>query len=100
MKYKLFIKIKIISGTKEERGLSKWRETLEASQKRRKPVQYNMPFVTRIIKRIKCCVYFPISPTFSKSPIACCKKAKKQKAYELDVVTTDFKPVQQNGSGT
>lgn len=95
-----FILDNTVPGTKEERGLLRWRETLEASQKRRKPVQYNMPFVTRIIKRIKCCVYFPISPTFSKSPLTCCKKTRNQKAYELDVVTTDIKPVQQNGGGT
>ncbi|XP_061192833.1 solute carrier family 23 member 2-like [Saccostrea echinata] len=93
-----FILDNTVPGSKEERGLLKWRETLDLSLERRKPVQYNMPLVTKLLKRLKCCAYFPISPTFSKSPLNCCKKSRTQKKYDPDIVLTDTKPVQQNGS--
>ncbi|XP_022311362.1 solute carrier family 23 member 2-like isoform X1 [Crassostrea virginica] len=95
-----FILDNTVPGSKEERGILKWRGKFEDSSERtRKRVQYNMPFVTKIIKKIRCCVYFPISPTFSKNILDCCRREKKQKAYELDVVLTDNKPVQPNENG-
>ncbi|XP_048745000.2 solute carrier family 23 member 2-like isoform X2 [Ostrea edulis] len=89
-----FILDNTVPGSKEERGLSKWRETLDSSALRRKTVQYNLPLVTTFIQRMKCCAYFPISPTFNKSYKNCCTKSKKQKTYEL----SDVKTRQENGS--
>lgn len=40
-----------------------------------KPVMYEYPYVTKYIKKINCCSYFPLSPTFNKElNCSCCSK--------------------------
>ncbi|CAC5404080.1 Solute carrier family 23 member 2 [Mytilus coruscus] len=71
-----FILDNLVPGTLEERGILKWRESLYTkSGGAMKPVMYEYPYVTKYIKKINCCSYFPLSPTFDKElNCSCCSK--------------------------
>ncbi|XP_063434881.1 solute carrier family 23 member 2-like isoform X2 [Mytilus trossulus] len=88
-----FILDNLVPGTLEERGILKWRESLYTkSGGAMKPVMYEYPYVTKYIKKITCCSYFPLSPTFNKElNCSCCSKENetpepsKSQEYHLAV---------------
>ncbi|XP_061180524.1 solute carrier family 23 member 2-like [Saccostrea echinata] len=69
-----FILDNTVPGTPEERGLVKWRENTYSSGSAQEltPVQYEWPYITKYIEKLKCCSYFPVSPSFKEIPIVCC----------------------------
>jgi hypothetical protein len=75
-------------GTLEERGILKWRENAYSTEdsKELKHVQYEWPFFTKYIQKLRCCSYFPISPTFKEIPIKCCGNKDKD-SYDMDIET-------------
>lgn len=75
------------TGTPEERGLLKWRENTYSSDDSHelKHVQYEWPFFTKYIKKLNCCSYFPISPTFEGIPVKCC--GSKDRRYDMEEET-------------
>lgn len=91
-----FILDNAVPGTLEERGILKWRQSLYDSTKQNtKRVMYEFPFVTKYMKKVNCCSYFPLSPTFDKEMnCSCCskdnnkdrkEKKDKQHNYHLSV---------------
>ncbi|XP_050398846.1 solute carrier family 23 member 2 [Patella vulgata] len=85
----------LVPGTLEERGISKWRENLVNKNKKGfedNSKIYELPFITKYLRKIKCCFYVPLSPTFDKEfTCNCCVKSKEQSpnqelyVYEQDV---------------
>ncbi|KAK3101738.1 hypothetical protein FSP39_005980, partial [Pinctada imbricata] len=68
-----FILDNTLPGTQEERGILKWLgNTEEDDAEDRVEVNYDIPLVTRLLERVKCCSYFPISPTFHKESVCPC----------------------------
>ena len=45
---------------------------------------YEFPYVTKYIQKVKCCSYFPLSPTFDKElNCSCCSKDSNRQKDEL-----------------
>ncbi|KAL5021813.1 hypothetical protein ScPMuIL_000968 [Solemya velum] len=64
-----FLLDNLLPGTDEERGIKKWRVQSESDEADVSSVTiYNIPFVTKILEKIKLCSYIPMSPTFA----TCC----------------------------
>jgi len=62
-----FILDNTIPGTDEERGIKKWREALVGGDEDSLPSEqevYDLPLVSKYIRRLWCLRYLPISPTF------------------------------------
>ncbi|XP_071090074.1 solute carrier family 23 member 2-like isoform X3 [Haliotis cracherodii] len=78
----------LVPGTEEERGITKWRLSMEGPGDYYITGEdtYEFPYVTQFIRRIKCCGYFPMSPTFDKefSCGCCCKKRSNSSSYGVD----------------
>lgn len=55
----------IFSGTEYERGLKRWVEVKGSQQKGDEATLYSFPVLTSILERMRCCGYFPLSPTFT-----------------------------------
>lgn len=63
------------TGSQEERGIISWRKHQLASSsvdKKQSLSVYEYPHVTKYIRRVKCCSYVPVSPSFSKEVIIKC----------------------------
>ena len=80
----LFLFKNLITGTKEERGLLSWRKNLvHESESGNKDLEiYDIPFVTKYMKRVKCCSYIPILPTFNKELAVHCGSCKRTKSVK------------------
>ena len=63
-------------GTDKERGLLSWRAKSQdnAGHPENSVDVYKFPYITKILERVKCCSYIPVSPTFDKEiKSSCCK---------------------------
>ncbi|XP_041370464.1 solute carrier family 23 member 2-like [Gigantopelta aegis] len=65
----------IVPGTLEERGMLAWRKAAEGSTdskdyQRASIEMYDLPYVSKLLRRIGCCRYVPFMPGFS--PDLCC----------------------------
>ncbi|KAK3096274.1 hypothetical protein FSP39_025188 [Pinctada imbricata] len=82
-----FLLDNIIPGTIEERGIERWKcktsDTGELTQCSEEELKlYEYPVVTRYIRKINMCSYFPLSPTFNKNiDCKCC--VRKDRKYSL-----------------
>ncbi|OWF50977.1 Solute carrier family 23 member 2 [Mizuhopecten yessoensis] len=76
----------LVPGTSEERGIKKWRENMYDSNGKamESNVQYDLPYVTKYIKKVKCFSFIPICPTFDgmNDHLSCRKR--KPRDNELD----------------
>ena len=63
-------------GTEEERGISKWQQTMTSdissqSEQEKKDkaaelsITYDLPYVSRLLRRVRCCAYVPFLPSFN-----------------------------------
>ena len=83
---RLFI---IMTGTDEERGIYSWRqkESTDTEYAAGKDI-YEFPYVMKYIRRIKCCSYVPISPTFHMElkslACNCCKNTQSADTNQTD----------------
>ncbi|KAK3105755.1 hypothetical protein FSP39_004949 [Pinctada imbricata] len=98
-----FLLDNIIPGTIEERGIEKWTckasDTEEFTQCSEEELKlYEYPIVTRYIRKINVCSYFPLSPTFNKTiDCKCCQRKDREyslpdspkEAFELSVTIND-----------
>ncbi|KAL3863440.1 hypothetical protein ACJMK2_005196 [Sinanodonta woodiana] len=70
-----------VPGTMEERGLITYRKELVSSSLQSSSVSlkiYELPFITRYLRKINCMSYFPLSPTFNKDiNLNCCQVSSK-----------------------
>lgn len=74
-----------IPGTEDERGIKRWREHLVTTDKSSiSEVSYELPFVTTYIRKLVCCSYFPISPTFNKEINCSCRRKSTDKIEGVD----------------
>lgn len=60
-----FVLDNIVPGTEYERGLKRWVEVKGSQQKGDEATLYSFPVLTSILERMRCCGYFPLSPTFT-----------------------------------
>lgn len=96
-----FILDNTVPGTTEERGLLSWRKSLiDERHTENKDLQiYEFPYVTKYMRRVKCCSYVPILPTFDKEikvNCNCCKRTELNEktshsnfAYDNDIVVSE-----------
>ncbi|KAK3095707.1 hypothetical protein FSP39_017881 [Pinctada imbricata] len=75
-----FILDNTVPGSDEERGILKWRANMyeEGEQDAKTHVQYEIPFITSVLRKVKCCSYVPVSPTFDKVINCPCSKDSKE----------------------
>ena len=52
------------SGTEHERGIKRWIEVQNPASKSDDSRVYSSPPLTRLLERVGCCRYCPVSPTF------------------------------------
>ena len=79
-----------VPGTAEERGILKWRENLQSeSTVDVASVEdvYGLSFITKHLKKIKCCSYMPVSPTFDHEG---CLNCRKRQSGNLSVGQNNF----------
>lgn len=55
----------IILGTAYERGLKRWVEVKSPSQRGDEATLYCIPAIRARMEKLRCCSYFPLSPTFT-----------------------------------
>lgn len=55
----------IVPGTAYERGLKRWLEVKSPSQRGDEATLYCIPTIRTRMERLRCCSYFPLSPTFT-----------------------------------
>ncbi|XP_060065562.1 solute carrier family 23 member 2-like [Ylistrum balloti] len=84
----------LVPGSSEERGIKKWRESMYDSNGKvtESNVQYDLPYVTKYMRKAKCFSFIPICPTFEgmSDSLRCYKKRSKgvemtdRKSYPSD----------------
>lgn len=76
------------SGTEYERGLKRWVEIKSSSHKGDEATLYSIPALTSMLERVRCCSYFPLSPTFTS-----CRGPRHSKNYDVKNDSIDLKDV-------
>nr|XP_022290097.1 solute carrier family 23 member 2-like isoform X1 [Crassostrea virginica] len=59
-----FLLDNIVPGTEHERGIKRWIEVQNPASKSDDSRVYSSPPLTRLLERVGCCRYCPVSPTF------------------------------------
>nr|XP_022290099.1 solute carrier family 23 member 2-like isoform X1 [Crassostrea virginica] len=80
-----FLLDNIVPGTEHERGIKRWIEVQNPASKSDDSRVYSSPPLTRLLERVGCCRYCPVSPTF--------KTGKLQRDSKVDKPCTDLKEV-------
>lgn len=74
-----------VLGTEDERGIKRWREHLVTTDKSLiSKVSYELPCVTRYIRKVECCSYFPLSPTFQTEINCSCRQKTTDKIQGVE----------------
>mgnify|MGYP003692193469 CR=1 FL=1 len=64
-----------LTGTKHERGVDRWLNISDdATQHPEAHRVYDLPFVTKYIRRVRMCKFCPVSPSFVNFDLSCRKK--------------------------
>lgn len=79
------------SGSKHERGIDRWVKMSDQSTSEHSTLGpdhstlgpevsgvYDLPFVTKYIKRVRACQYFPISPSFVNCGTSCLRTSHEE----------------------
>jgi hypothetical protein len=55
-------------------------------------IMYELPYITKYIQKVKCCSYFPLSPTFDKElDCSCCAKdVDSQKKKDIGYIVPEY----------
>ncbi|KAL4231904.1 hypothetical protein ACF0H5_009480 [Mactra antiquata] len=91
-----------VPGSDEERGILQWRKNqMNSSTNKNQSLQvYEYPYITKHIRRIQCCSYVPVSPTFNKEIAAtcdCCKSKRRENVHStghVNQVAIDDKDIE------
>lgn len=83
-----FLLDNIVPGTEYERGLKRWVEIKSSSHKGDEATLYSIPALTSMLERVRCCSYFPLSPTFTS-----CRGPRHSKNYDVKNDSIDLKDV-------
>ena len=71
-----------LTGTKHERGVDRWLNISDdATQHPEAHGVYDLPFVTKYIRRVRMCKFCPVSPSFVNIDLLC--KKKKESLFEI-----------------
>lgn len=62
-----FLLDNIVPGTEYERGLKRWVEVKSPPQRGDERTLYCIPAIRACMERVRCCSYFPLSPTFTSA---------------------------------
>ncbi|XP_048745910.2 solute carrier family 23 member 2-like [Ostrea edulis] len=76
-----FVLDAIIPGSKHERGIDRWVKMSDQSTSEHSTLVsgvYDLPFVTKYIKRVRACQYFPISPSFVNCGTSCLRTSHEE----------------------
>lgn len=76
------------TGTEYERGLKRWVEVKSSSHDGVEATLYSFPVLTSMLERMRCCSYFPLSPTFTS-----CRRPRHLKNYDVKNESNDLKDV-------
>ncbi|XP_033756971.1 solute carrier family 23 member 2-like [Pecten maximus] len=86
----------LVPGTSEERGIKKWRESMYDSNGKviESNVQYDIPYVTKYIRKVECFSFIPICPTFDgmSDNMSC----RKRRPRDFDMNLGDKHPNENN----
>lgn len=64
-----------LTGTKHERGVDRWLNISDdATQHPEAHGVYDLPFVTKYIRRVRMCKFCPVSPSFVNFDLLCKKR--------------------------
>ncbi|XP_078312909.1 solute carrier family 23 member 2-like [Crassostrea virginica] len=70
-----FVLDNLIPGTKHERGVDRWLNISDdATQHPEAHRVYDLPFVTKYIRRVRMCKFCPVSPSFVNFDLLCKKR--------------------------
>jgi len=94
----LIITYVYITGTPEERGITKWRKIAESSSDKQKTQTndstnmaiYDLPLIQKYLDKLSWPRYIPFCPTFDTS--LCCRSCKgdKKTEYNSDTVNKAY----------
>lgn len=86
----------IVPGSAEERGIKKWRENMYDSNGKsmESNVHYDIPYLTKYMKKVKCLSFIPVCPTFDGmgDRMSCRKKQPR----DLDTTFNEKHPKANN----
>ena len=78
----------VVSGTVEERGLIQWKKQLgedtDAELSAKQSSTYDIPLITKYIRKVACFSYLPVCPTFNG-----CRKHKDE---DIELRVHDSQP--------